>query len=188
MKPSEILMEEHRVIERVLMALKAATDNVEEGKTVRPGFFIEAADFARGFADGCHHKKEEHVLFKSLIAHGLPSQGGPVQVMLAEHEQGRKHAGRMRDAAQRWEAGDGSARQEVLVNAREYVSLLRDHIAKEDAVLFPMADRAIPQAEQDEMIAEFEHIEHEETGQDVHERYLALARRLEQEGIRGDSF
>jgi hemerythrin-like domain-containing protein len=187
MKATEMLMEEHRVIERVLTALESASDMVEEGKGVRPGFFVEAADFAAGFADGCHHKKEEAVLFKALVAHGLPSHGGPVQVMLAEHDEGRKYAGQMRDAAERWAAGDASARQETLANAREYVSLLRRHIAKEDGVLFPMADKTVPEGEQGDILVRFEHIENEETGADMHEQYLALAGRLEEDIAHGDS-
>jgi hemerythrin-like domain-containing protein len=188
MEATQVLMEEHRAIERVLVALESAAEMVEEGRTVRPALFIEATDFARGFVDGCHHKKEERVLFKSLVAHGLPSRGEPVQVMLEEHEQARKYVGLMRNAAEKWAGGETSSRQEVLSNAREYASLLRRHIAKEDGVLFPMADKVIPQGEQGDILAQFEHIEHEETGEDLHERYLALAGRLEEEATYGHSF
>ena len=43
MKATEILMEEHRVIERVLATLEKATNLVEEGRPVDPDVFIEAA-------------------------------------------------------------------------------------------------------------------------------------------------
>jgi hemerythrin-like domain-containing protein len=54
-------------------------------------------------------------------------------------------------------------------------------MAKEDGILFPMADGIIPRAEHERVTEGFEHIEHEETGQGVHEKYLGLADRLEQE-------
>ena len=45
--------------------------------------------FLKEFADKCHHGKEEGILFPALTAAGLPSQGGPVGVMLHEHVEGR---------------------------------------------------------------------------------------------------
>lgn len=181
MKATQVLMDEHRVIERVIEALESAAEQLQAGKAVRIGFFIEATDFIRGFADGCHHHKEEGVLFKSMLASGAPTQGGPVQVMLAEHEQGRQYTRGMREAAQKVEAGDESARQLIIQNALGYAALLRDHIRKEDHILFPMADQIIPSSMHDAVLEGFEHVEHEETGEGVHEKYLALAEKLEQE-------
>lgn len=181
MKATDILMQEHRVIERVLVTLEAAAQKVEKGEPVRPGLFIEAADFVQGFADGCHHKKEEGVLFVSMNAHGVPVQGGPVGMMLMEHEQGRTFIQGMRQAAERLASGDQTAREAVCRNAYGYVNLLRLHIYKEDNVLFPMANQVIPQEQQEQVAEGFEHIEHEETGEGVHEKYLALADKLEKE-------
>ena len=73
MKASEILMQEHRLIERVLDALEIAAGHLERSHAVAPAFFLEAADFIAGFADGCHHRKEEGVLFGAMIESGVPS-------------------------------------------------------------------------------------------------------------------
>ena len=181
MEATEILMSEHRVIERVLAALETETQRLEAGEAVRPGFYIEATDFVRGFADGCHHRKEEGVLFKALAGAGLPMQAGPLPVMLAEHEQGRAYTRGLRTAAERWQAGDESARAAVIKNARGYANLLRAHIAKEDQVLFPMADQVIPAERHAAVLDGFEHVEHEETGEGIHEKYLALAEKLQRE-------
>lgn len=179
MQATDILSEEHRVIERVLDALQAAAQKVDAGENIAPEFFIDATDFIRGFADGCHHKKEEGVLFKMMTDNGLPVQGGPVGVMLHEHELGRQYTLGMRSAAERWQAGDSSAREQVVENALGYAALLRQHILKEDTILFPMADQVIPTGEHVVVLAGFEHVEHEETGEGVHEKYLALAEKLQ---------
>ncbi len=181
MEATDILMSEHRVIERVLTALDTAAQRLDKGQAVRPGFFIDAADFIKGFADGCHHRKEEGVLFEAMVAHGMSRLGGPIAVMLADHEQGRSFTRGMREAAHKLEAGDASAKRAVIVNARSYVALLHQHIMKEDNILYPMADRVIPPADQPKLLEDFEHVEHEETGEGVHEKYLALAAKLEQE-------
>jgi hemerythrin-like domain-containing protein len=181
MQATQILMDEHRVIERVITSLEAATNELQQGGTVRPGFYLDAVDFIKGFADGCHHKKEEGVLFTAMAAAGMPTEVGPIAVMLAEHEQGRAYTRGMRQGAERMQAGDVSARAEVIQNARGYAALLRQHIAKEDGVLFPMADQVIPPAAQGRVAEDFERVEHEETGEGVHEKYLALAEALERE-------
>jgi hemerythrin-like domain-containing protein len=181
MEATTILMDEHRVIERVLHALDIAAHRLLSGEPIKVEFFLSAAEFIQGFADGCHHKKEEGVLFPAMEAHGVPREGGPTGVMLAEHEEGRRLTRTMRAAAERLLAGEASAKEALAANARGYVALLRPHIAKEDNVLFPMADRVIPASEHAGVAQEFERVEHEETGEGVHEKYLALAEALEQE-------
>jgi hemerythrin-like domain-containing protein len=181
MKATDILIEEHVVIQRVIAALEIAARRIEQGQPLAPDFFIDAADFIKGFADGCHHKKEEGVLFKAMEAHGMPADSGPIAVMLAEHEQGRAYTRAMREAAQKLKDGDETARRAVVLNARGYANLLRQHIDKENEILFPMANRVIPRAEYDRVDEGFEHVEHEETGAGVHEKYLALAEKLESE-------
>jgi len=181
MKATDVLKEEHRVIERMLKSLEAGASRLEAGLPVRPGFFLEAAAFFKGFADGCHHKKEEDVLFVSMEAHGIPLDGGPIGMMLSDHEMGRAYIRSLRENALRWQEGDESSRLTVVHNARDYAALLRQHIAKEDNILFPLADRVIPLPQQDQIWVGFEQVEHEETGEGIHEKYLALAETLEKE-------
>ncbi len=181
MRATDILMEEHRVIERVIAALETGANRLEAGQMVRPQFFSEAVEFIRGFADGCHHKKEEGVLFPTMFAFGAPAEGGPVNVMLAEHEMARTYTRGLQAAAEGLANGDADARREVIQFARAYAGLLRQHILKEDRILFPMANQIIPQGNQERVYEEFEKVEHEETGEGVHEKYLALAEALEKE-------
>lgn len=59
-----------------------------------------------------------------------------------------------------------------------YAELLRGHIFKEDNVLFPMADQALPADEQTRLTGKFDEVEAEEIGPGVHERYHQLAHDL----------
>ena len=181
MKATQTLSDEHKVILRVLAALETASTRLQAGESINPAFFTDAADFIKGFADGCHHRKEEGVLFPAMIQAGLPRESGPVAVMLSEHEEGRRFTRGMRQAAEKLAAGDQDARLEIVSNAQAYVRLLRQHIQKEDYILFPMADKVIPPEQQPQVNEDFDKVEREETGEGVHEKYLALAEKLTRE-------
>ena len=179
MEATDILMEEHRVIERVLAALETAASRLRSGEAISPAIFLQAAEFIKGFADGCHHKKEEGVLFPAMRAVGVTGEGGPIGVMLAEHHEGRELTSSMRAAAERLASGDADARAELARSALNYVALLRQHITKEENVLFPMAEQVLKGPAQVEVSEAFERVEREETGEGVHERFLELATSIE---------
>jgi len=181
MKALEILVDEHRVIERVLNSLEASINHLEKGGDVRPEFFLSTTDFIRNFADGCHHAKEEGVLFTHMTDQGFTLQGCPLGVMLAEHECGRQYNRALIKAAEDMQAGDMSGVRRAIMSSRSYIALLRQHIYKEDHILFPMAEEVIPQDAHDSLWQEFEHVERTELGEGVHEKYLALALALEEE-------
>ncbi len=181
MEATEMLMSEHRIVEGFIGTLERAADKLDQKQTIRPGFFTDAADFSKGFTDGCHHRKEEGYLFPALVRHGLSDTSSLVAVLLEEHEQSRRLIKAMRLAAQQWQDGDTKAMPIVLENARSYVSLLKQHIQKEDGVLFPLSERTLPLDEQATLAQDFERVEEEEVGAGVHEKYLGLANTLKKE-------
>lgn len=179
---SQELMQEHRLIERVLDALETAAGHLEAGHSVPPEFFLDAADFIAGFADGCHHRKEEGVLFGAMVESGLPRpEEPPLEIFLDEHVEGRALTRAMRDAAGQLRGGDAGARAPLVLSVNRYVALLRDHIAREDDMLFPMAEEMLSAEQQRSVLRDFERVEREDVGPGAHERFHALAERLERE-------
>ncbi len=143
MKATEILKQEHRLIEQVLDCLDEAACRLDDGEEIDADFFIDAAEFVAVFSDGSHHRKEEDILFVAMTAKDMPQDSGPVAVMLQEHVEGRRLTAAFRSAAEQMKTGDTSAAMDVIHNAMDYVNLLREHIFKEDNVLFPMADQLL---------------------------------------------
>jgi hemerythrin-like domain-containing protein len=184
MRPTDILKSEHRVIEQVLNCLERLTERAVTEGTIDRQAAEDAIGFFRAFADGCHHKKEEEHLFPAMEAKGFSRQYGPTGVMLYEHEQGRACVRGMDHSLAGAAQGDAAALRKFVTHARAYISLLREHIRKEDHCLFPMADNALDDHEQHSLIESFENLEHEEAGTGTHEKYLAVADALaEQFGV-----
>ncbi len=175
MKPTEILMGEHRIIEKVLDCLEVIAERASSQGQVDAEAAAQAIDFFRTFADRYHHEKEETFLFPMLETKGLPREGGPIGVMLAEHDQGRTHVGAMAEAIK-----DPStpACEQFVRHARAFVQLLRQHIQKEDTCLFSIANSALADEDQANLSAEFANIERSALGQEAHSRCVELADQL----------
>lgn len=146
------LVSEHRLILRMLDVLERVADATAGGTCKNFGFYLEAVDFIRQYADRFHHAKEEAVLFEALVKNGMPRANSPIAAMLIEHDRGRALVAAMEHAARRALAGEVEQASAVADNALQYVALLRDHIAKEDEILYPLAERVIPPALRSEII------------------------------------
>ncbi len=167
--PTGRLREEHEVILRALGVLERFGRALEAGEAVDREGLAWLQRFFGTFADRCHHGKEEQHLFPALERHGIPREGGPIGVMLQEHEEGRAL---VRAMAQE----DGHRAAEAI---RAYAALLRAHIEKENGVLFPMAEQVLPESEQHGLLRAFDAVEEAVAGPGVHERLLAELARLE---------
>lgn len=171
MKATAILMHEHEVIGQALAVLDAMAGRLAAGGSVPAQDLEQLLEFFVAFADGCHHAKEERILFPALEAAGVRREGGPIGVMLDEHEAGRRLIGRMRRDAAAAAGGDAEARRRFAEAAHEYVALLEGHIAKENRVLFPAADTRLTEEDDREITAAFEQHEALEMGPGVHEGF-----------------
>lgn len=176
MLPTDILKNEHRVIEQVLNVVERIVRRIEVEGTFDTESAGQAIDFLRNFADRCHHGKEEHQLFPMLEIKGFDRDNGPTGVMCAEHEEGRALIQGMADAVA--EGNDPAAGARYATFARAYVDMLRMHIQKEDHCLFSMADRALSDGDQTALMDLFEKVEAEDMGSGTHEKYLELANGL----------
>jgi hemerythrin-like domain-containing protein len=178
MLPTQLLMDEHRVIEQVLTCLEAMTAEARSAGKLDGPHARDAVAFFRAFADQCHHGKEESQLFPLLESKGFSPEEGPTGVMRREHDLGRGHVRAMNEAIEGAAQGDAGALNTFADHALAYVHLLRDHIGKEDQCLFPMANQALGEADQQALLAKFQHVEEEEMGAGTHEKFLAIADEL----------
>lgn len=88
-----------------------------------------------------HNQREEDVLFPELEKH-IPQQG-PTSVMRSEHRELWNKLDELEANIKTIESAggknDNSVLETLLGTARDIISLLRNHIAKENNVLFPLA-------------------------------------------------
>jgi len=177
--PIEILMEEHRLIEKGLDALDAFSLRVES-KEIQEGAQTlgEFVEFIQEFADRTHHGKEEDILFDEMVKGGFSRESGPIAVMLSEHDEGRSYVKGLKELSQKTETWTDEERKKIRVLASSFSSLLRQHIQKEDQILYPMAKARLT-AEAMQTIAErSEKFQANETQKNEDARLRNLATKL----------
>ncbi|MEN6622843.1 MAG: hemerythrin domain-containing protein [Smithella sp.] len=173
---SEDLINEHEEILSGLEILKKASEPVRTNKEAPLKDLIEIVQFLRLFVDKCHHGKEEELLFPAMEKAGIPKENGPIGQMLLEHEQGRQYM----EAIDKTITEKGILQEAFIKNADEYIYLLRNHIEKENVILFPMGDKLIPQERQAKLLEEFEAYEQQVMGLNTHQKLHDMLHKLKE--------
>jgi len=167
------LKDEHQLILRMLALLERNALLTEQGSFSDYRFYLDGVDFIRNFADRFHHAKEEDVLFEALVENGMPRANSPVAAMLMEHDLGRAFVRGMEEAATRALGGEADQTDAIVSNARGYLELLREHISKEDEILYPLAERVLPEEKRDAILEGYRKAEEKGTeGIEAHYRAI----------------
>ena len=177
---TQALVNEHRLILRMIALLEANAARTAVGGYSNWQFYLDGVDFIRNYADRFHHAKEEDVLFEALIKNGMPREHSPVAAMLLEHEQGRAHVRALESATLEARAGSPGREEAIAEHALAYAGLLREHIAKEDDILYPLAERLIPDTLRDDIVTGYGMAE-SRTPASFTVRYEAVVARYESE-------
>lgn len=180
MKATDQLRDEHEGVKLMLAILGRAAARLESGQDVSHEDLAQMLEFITVFADKCHHGKEEDLLFPALEEAGIPREGGPIGVMLREHDMGRGYVQGMRDAVAQYTSGDKAAAPRIAEHAGHYIRHLTQHIEKENLVLFPMADACLSPETQERLVQDFERLEEEKIGAGRHEAFHQSLRRLKE--------
>lgn len=160
---TQVMVDEHQLILRMIALVEKNTELLQQGKFRNWQFYLDAVDFIRNYADRFHHAKEEAVLFVELIHNGMPEKQSPIEAMLIEHDQGRAHVRAMEEAAQKALDGESGQAAVIIEHARGYAALLRGHIEKEDDILYPLAERILPEEVRGRMLQAYAEAEAQTT-------------------------
>lgn len=176
---TRVMMDEHLLILRMLTLVEQNVAALEQCRFRNWQFFLDAVDFIRNYADRFHHAKEEDVLFEALVRNGMPARQSPIEAMRIEHEQGRAHVRALEEAAHQALAGDAAMIQVIAEHAKGYTQLLRSHIDKEDHILYPLAERILPQEVRAAMLTAYRQAEASTPGLEA--KYQELVARYERQ-------
>ena len=180
MKPINDLKMEHEAVKVTMRILDSICNDAEKsGQIANLDHLEQLMEFFKIFVDSCHHTKEEELLFPALEDVGVSNESGPIGVMLKEHQQGREYVVKMKTALARYMDDDRAAARDLITSARAYITLLNQHIDKENNVLFPIAEKNLSDEKQAVLWEGFETIETQKIGAGKHEAFHKMIESLE---------
>jgi hemerythrin-like domain-containing protein len=132
------LRRDHDLIEKVIKSMEATIQLLTDGKQIPESILLPVIDFTKNFTDVCHHSKEEKSLFPALEQAGLPSNMGPVAMMLMDHQRSREIGTEMEESAKKYLSSGDSTK--LISDMHQYVEHITEHLWKENNKLFMMAE------------------------------------------------
>jgi len=128
---------------------------MEKGDQTNIDALNNVVGFFRVFVDENHHAKEETALFPVLERHGVSIEGCTIQNLMSEHERGREIMRTLADALIEYKRGDSMVSPKICTALRGTVDLYKDHIWRENILLFPAAEKVLQKSEQRDVTKAF---------------------------------
>jgi hemerythrin-like domain-containing protein len=176
--PGEDLMQEHGVLERVLLVYDEVARKIRLNDTFDATVVVRAADVVRRFVEDYHeHNEEQHVFPRLESAH---REVELVAVLRKQHQRGRE----VTDEIVRIAKSSDPSRVGVLLES--FARMYRPHAAREDTVLFPAFRATLGRDAYRELGEQFEDEEHRRFGEDGFEKAVNEVAQLEASLAIGD--
>lgn len=175
------LVYEHELIERAMAVLRQNLEELESGR-YDPTQLTRALDFLLEFGDKVHNKKEEDHLFPRMQERGVPVQGGPLGVMLMEHEEERNLLGRMIMDVPKLPELSSAELAKFKQEGMDYLRIRAEHIWKENDVLYNIGRQVLTPDDATELVDNFNAIDKAAYGTKAKEDYLSMVVELEKTG------
>ena len=157
--PISILTEEHKIIKRSLDTLEHVTQNILTAKDYGEiqSELVNLRESSELLLETeSHHKREEEALFPALEKHGI---SGPPRIMRMEHDELRARKKALGDLVERHHGMEFDEFKAKLKETSDFiVAKLRDHIFKEDNILYPTSTKTLGDEEWEEVRRSFDAI------------------------------
>jgi hemerythrin-like domain-containing protein len=178
--PIDALIWEHRLIERMLLPMKKELSKMSQTKEVDSSFIDTLIDFIRTYVDGCHHGKEERILFRELAKKKLANEHDKMmKQLIREHVYARATTRNLEKAKESCVEDNPQSLKDVLKSLKDLAELYPKHIEKEDKKFFYPSMEYFTAQEQEAMLQEFWEFDRKI----IHEKYKKALDEMEKAAL-----
>jgi len=142
-KALTIIRDEHRTIAAILHGMEYLVRKIRAGtKKVDPRVFHAMLYYLDTFSERAHHPKEDQFLFSALRSRGAGAEA-LITELEKEHAGGEDALRRLAQALNRYEEGGDKEFPDFEQAVERFVGSYRDHMRKEEELLFPLAEKLL---------------------------------------------
>jgi hemerythrin-like domain-containing protein len=170
--PCEDLMQEHGLVERVLLVYEEFAQRLTTHAETDPALITSATTLVQRFIQDYHEKNEEDFVFPRLEAQKREVE--LVSVLRLQHQRGRELTA---EIVRRTE--NAKPTPELIPLLRDFSRMYRPHASFEDTRAFPAFRATFGDHEYRELGEKFEDSEHERLGKNGFEQAVAEVTKIE---------
>ena len=146
-KTLNIIRDEHRSIAAILHGMEYLVDRIRARKAkINPHVFSAMIYYLDTFSERMHHPKEDRYLFSAMRSRGAEA-AAIVADLEREHAAGDETLRRLEQSLVRYEEGGDKEFPAFARTVETFVRQYRDHMRKEEDVVFPLAERLLSAAD-----------------------------------------
>jgi hemerythrin-like domain-containing protein len=155
-KALTIIRDEHRTISAILHGMEYLVRKIRaQKKKVDPRVFHAMLYYLDTFSERAHHPKEDQFLFRALRSRGAGAEA-LITELEKEHAGGEDALRRLAQALNRYEEGGDREFADFERAVERFVGSYREHMRKEEELLFPLARQLLTDADWAAIDREFE--------------------------------
>jgi Uncharacterized conserved protein len=169
MKPTAELIREHERIRQMLVILSKISDELKTTRMFYPEDLESIIEFVYNYWDKCHCRKEEKVLFPTLLTEMKTVGSEDVGFMIQEHEFGRNYLKEIRSCIENCKIGNPFSIDILVDCLSTYSVMIKNHMSNEENYFFPLTDKMLSKEVQDQVCNKFDSIDR------MYEKYKLFA-------------
>lgn len=178
MDPIKQIMDEHRVIERVIDVLEKIADGLEEAREIPPQLILSDIGMLIECTSEYHFEKEEEILISFLEETGRTDLKDAVKSYSDQFKAGEKYIDAILKNIDGYAEGDVKAAANIIKNIQEYVEHVRPLFEQEDETILKPLKQSLTDDELSRLEEEFKDFEESWPGPQV-VKYQKIVRELE---------
>jgi hemerythrin-like domain-containing protein len=175
--PLEDLMQEHAVLERVLLVYEAGIRRLAARRELAPEIVARAGGIIRHYIEDHHERDEEQHVFPRLERVGVTVE--LIHTLRAQHDAGRRLTSEVIGRSTAAGLRDPGERAKLVGAMQRFIQMYRPHAARENTVLFPAFRKALSQPEYERLRDTLERSERAAFGGNPFEIFMAEVDALE---------
>jgi hemerythrin-like domain-containing protein len=174
--PTEDLMREHGLLNRVLLIYEEIIKQIDRG-VFQKASLRKAVDIIKTFIEDYHEKLEEDYIFPLFEQRKIETQ--LVRTLRNQHRKGQEITARLEQILKMKNVLAPVIKSEIKRLLTKFIQMYRPHEAREDTILFPQVRSLISEKEFKELGERFEKLENDLFGEEGFEKNVKKVAAIE---------
>jgi hemerythrin-like domain-containing protein len=176
--PITQLIDEHRIIERVMDVMEKLAEGIEEQRPISSDMILGNIGMLLECNDEYHYGKEEDILLPFLEEIGKNEMKESIQSYIAQYRENGKLLATIIDSVDDHSNGNMDATIRIMENIREFVRNVRPLYLNEDEEIFRPLKKDLTKEEMDQLAEKFKDFDYDWDGPTLN-NYQKLVREME---------